>query len=651
MSNPDLSIVIPTYNSIDKMSETLDSLVRTMDLVDGEVVFVDDCSKDDTYDRLVDFAARFSNWKVLKLAQNSGSAAAPRNKGIENASGKWIYFLDSDDVLEPKAIEEALGVAIKYNYDVVRTSLKVRMGDGSVRVGDLIPKWDAIRDTKSRVRAITKHQSLTCSFFMKRRILNEANIRFDVDRRIGEDIKFTSEVLLASSRIGYRAVPSRTYVRNSVGEESVTQKLNSAQFEDFVKSWNEVEENLSELGISFVAEHGFSAVQYALRQFVWFRSEEISSQAFELFSEFCRKHKASLRSFPFQSRYAELIDAALAHDHQRFNEAVQLRILIAGHDLKFMGAIKECMESEFPVRIDEWDGHKAHDARRSKELLDWADFVWVEWLLGAAVWYSKKLRGDQRMVVRAHRSEIVADYGTEVNQDKISAIISIAPHIFGDIADRFDFPRNKLWLIPNAIDVDSYEQGSYSESRLNKIAMVGTVPKLKGFKKAIELFAHLKNDFPDLELHVYGKQPEDLEWVWKKPEEAQYFKECEELITQFDLGSSVKKHGWVDTKRELSEVAAVISMSDFEGMQVSVAEGYCAGGVGLTLNWRGAEQGYPKEWVFEDEMAMEAGLRKILSGSTNLEDASADGRELIRELYSIDSVWPQIKKLMKSVRA
>ena len=50
MSNPDLSIVIPTYNSIDKMSETLDSLVRTMDLVDGEVVFVDDCSKDDTYD-------------------------------------------------------------------------------------------------------------------------------------------------------------------------------------------------------------------------------------------------------------------------------------------------------------------------------------------------------------------------------------------------------------------------------------------------------------------------------------------------------------------------------------------------------------------------------------------------------------------------
>ena len=139
MSNPDLSIVIPTYNSIDKMSETLDSLVRTMDLVDGEVVFVDDCSKDDTYDRLVDFAARFSNWKVLKLAQNSGSAAAPRNKGIENASGKWIYFLDSDDVLEPKAIEEALDVAIKYNYDVVRTSLKVRMGYGSVRVGDLIP--------------------------------------------------------------------------------------------------------------------------------------------------------------------------------------------------------------------------------------------------------------------------------------------------------------------------------------------------------------------------------------------------------------------------------------------------------------------------------------------------------------------------------
>lgn len=651
MSTLDLTIAIPTYNSIAKMDETIESLRKTSRMVACEVIFVDDCSKDDTYDRLAEICENESNWSVYRLEANSGSAAAPRNRGIELAKGTWIYFLDSDDVLEPKGIEDALRTAKKYNYDVVRTSLSVRMGDGSERVGDRIPRWDTLKSPVERIRAITKYQSLTCSFFAKTELIRKQHIRFDEKRRIGEDIKFTSEVLLHSQRIGYRALPSRTYVRNSVGEESVTQKINSDQFADFVKSWNEVEENLSEIGISFVAEHGFSAVQYALRQFVWFRSETLSEEAFELFADFAQRHKVSLRSFNFQPRYREIVETVIQRDRAAFNEAVKLRVLVAGHDLKFMGAIEEKFGENFPLKLDKWDGHRDHDEKRSKELLNWADFVWVEWLLGAAVWYSKKLRGDQRLVVRAHRSEVTVDYGKEIHLDKVSAIISIAPHVLGDIADKFDIPREKLWLIPNALDVDGYELGVYDADRRKKIAMVGTVPRLKGYKKAIEAVAQLKDEFPEVELHIYGKRPEELEWVWKKPEEASYYSDCQKLVEDYGLQENIKHHGWVDTRQELCEVGVVISMSDFEGMQVSVAEGFCSGGLGMTLNWRGAEQGYPQKWVFNSEEEMTDALAAVIRGDVDLEAESAVGRDLMRSLYSIDQVWPKIEELVKAVRA
>ena len=92
-------------------------------------------------------------------------------------------------------------------------------------------------------------------------------------------------------------------------------------------------------------------------------------------------------------------------------------------------------------------------------------------------------------------------------------------------------------------------------------------------------------------------------------------------------------------------------MSDFEGMQVSVAEGFCSGGLGMTLNWRGAEQGYPQKWVFNSEEEMTDALAAVIRGDVDLEAESAVGRDLMRSLYSIDQVWSKIEELVKAVRA
>ena len=66
-----ISIVIPTYNSIAKMDLTLESLRAIPEKVPHEVIFVDDQSKDDTFDRLSAACEENENWKIFRLAENS----------------------------------------------------------------------------------------------------------------------------------------------------------------------------------------------------------------------------------------------------------------------------------------------------------------------------------------------------------------------------------------------------------------------------------------------------------------------------------------------------------------------------------------------------------------------------------------------------
>ncbi|WP_055070603.1 glycosyltransferase family 2 protein [Clostridium massiliamazoniense] len=98
-----LSIIIPMYNSADHINKTLESLNNEND-IDFEIILVDDGSTDDS----IAVAENYLNtmkvgYKILK-EQHKGQSHA-RNKGIENAKGKYILFLDSDDFINGNLVE------------------------------------------------------------------------------------------------------------------------------------------------------------------------------------------------------------------------------------------------------------------------------------------------------------------------------------------------------------------------------------------------------------------------------------------------------------------------------------------------------------------------------------------------------------------
>ena len=95
---PLVSVVIPAHNRADLLGQTLDS-VRAQTLRDWECVVADDGSADDTPRVIADYAARDERFRAV--AGRFGSASAARNRGAAAATGTYLSFLDSDDLMEP----------------------------------------------------------------------------------------------------------------------------------------------------------------------------------------------------------------------------------------------------------------------------------------------------------------------------------------------------------------------------------------------------------------------------------------------------------------------------------------------------------------------------------------------------------------------
>lgn len=102
-TNPLISIVIPVYKSEKYISKTIDSLFWQTN-TNFEVIFVDDGSPDDSVSIIEQRMAQGTISYKLIRQKNQGLGCA-RNTGFSNASGQWVLFLDSDDTLQPFAVD------------------------------------------------------------------------------------------------------------------------------------------------------------------------------------------------------------------------------------------------------------------------------------------------------------------------------------------------------------------------------------------------------------------------------------------------------------------------------------------------------------------------------------------------------------------
>ena len=110
-----ISVVIPVYNASEFLDDAFDCLLNQT-FTDFELLCVNDGSKDDSLEILNDYASRDSRIKVID--KENGGCGSARNRGLDEASGDYIYFFDPDDILEKNTFELAYDSASKNDSDM-----------------------------------------------------------------------------------------------------------------------------------------------------------------------------------------------------------------------------------------------------------------------------------------------------------------------------------------------------------------------------------------------------------------------------------------------------------------------------------------------------------------------------------------------------
>ena len=115
---PLVSIITPCYNAAPFISQAIES-VLAQSFGDWEMIIVDDCSSDDSLLIIQEYARIDSRIRYLRTDKPSGSPTLPRNMGIKEAKGRYIAFLDSDDIWLPNKLSDQLKVFEKSEVAIV----------------------------------------------------------------------------------------------------------------------------------------------------------------------------------------------------------------------------------------------------------------------------------------------------------------------------------------------------------------------------------------------------------------------------------------------------------------------------------------------------------------------------------------------------
>lgn len=114
MKNGLISIITPIYNCEKFIEETI-KCVKNQTYTNWELLAVDDCSPDNSSDIIKKYAKKDKRIKYIKLKENSGAAIA-RNKALEESKGRFIAYLDADDLWKPEKLEKQVNFMLDNNY-------------------------------------------------------------------------------------------------------------------------------------------------------------------------------------------------------------------------------------------------------------------------------------------------------------------------------------------------------------------------------------------------------------------------------------------------------------------------------------------------------------------------------------------------------
>lgn len=281
---PSVSVIIPAYNVDKYIAETITSVVAQT-RSDWELIIVDDGSTDNTLDEIRRRTADIAQ-PVRVLHQDNSGLSAARNRGLEEAHGTYVYFLDSDDRISSNALAELTAIADSNDLDMVMFSSNV-FADSPDALGDIQSTNQRIRDYQSYCDrhvdgvVIMSGQQALCSMVSHNRFV--PSVPFSFYRRsfirdetfirgiLFEDNPFTIQALLKARKVG---ITNARYYDRRIRGDSIMQKDAFDYVPRFISRFIIAESIRSHLRETVYAADTYSALERLYADFITLTLED-----------------------------------------------------------------------------------------------------------------------------------------------------------------------------------------------------------------------------------------------------------------------------------------------------------------------------------------------------------------------------------------
>ena len=233
--SPYFSIIMPVYNAAKTLQRSLDS-IEAQGFRDFEVVIVDDRSADGSPEILSAYVQNRDYVKVIRHSANSGAAAA-RNTALDNASGRYLVWLDADDTMAPEELQtifENAGDADIVGWD---WTLAMNVNGRYMRQADYSTPLEALKKLMGGVMRWN-----LWLWAIKRELWG--NLRFEPAANMGEDMMAVLSLLGRASSVVQIRKPLYNY--NAVNSASISKQFGEKNRAQIERNLKRLEENIKE---------------------------------------------------------------------------------------------------------------------------------------------------------------------------------------------------------------------------------------------------------------------------------------------------------------------------------------------------------------------------------------------------------------------
>lgn len=230
-----ISIIVPNYNNEKYILSCLNSILA-QDYPNKEIIIVDDGSTDNSLKIINDFILKNKKEKVYLIHQNNLNASIARNEGIGKATGEYVLFFDSDDILEEGALTAFSNAFLEFDTDLVIGNFKT-IDENEKTINETVFTGETVLlDAKNNFDKLADISPAPMNKMYKMDVIKKNNISWG-NVRIGQDLNFYLKYLLFCDNV---TLLNRDIYRYRLSDNSISRSYDFRIF-DIVNTFSDVE--------------------------------------------------------------------------------------------------------------------------------------------------------------------------------------------------------------------------------------------------------------------------------------------------------------------------------------------------------------------------------------------------------------------------